>query len=417
MASDRLYDLAFLFRKLKLWNRIPETALYAIRFDDGEIGYCSVMGELGEHLCLCVYLGQSGYASYQFILNGAAVLSFYDQMELIAAQNSLQCAYESKDYLGDEELDELRDYCRRIGKNLRGKNACPHFLRFMPGKYPRPIESAEEESKIKLALEASIWLNGALDDTDISKMLQELWNSPTRIPALVKKDGKWMVEAEPLPAAERIWPAPVFENEVLAAKIRKLRKSGTWETGTFYLTEAVLDEEEDDREPYFPLMLLNVEQKNEMIVCSVPGSVDTPKLMLQELGEQMVDMKLCPKKILAADDRAYALLSDFCKKAGIRLEREDDLPLYEEAREMLYSQMEGMDDLAWDEEDMWDDEPDGEFGEDDAENLDQFLSTLMLMRDEELSTMPRELVQMIFRMGDMGYVPDSLIARLQKLFP
>ena len=219
MASDRLYDLAFQFRKLKLWDRIPESYLYAVRFDDGETGYCSVMGSLGEHLALCVYLGQSGYASYHYLMDNAFAPAMTDRMELIAAQNSLQCSYEMKDELSEFEVRELRDYCHRSGKNLRGKNACPQFLRFTPGRYPWPVGTQEEENKIEAGLRASIRLYSMLDDPARVTKLQELWNSRTQIPMLTEKDGEWQLEAVDLPDSERRSAQPRSREEIGRAHV------------------------------------------------------------------------------------------------------------------------------------------------------------------------------------------------------
>ena len=254
-----------------------------------------------------------------------------------------------------------------------------------------------------------------LDDPARVTKLQELWNSRTQIPMLTEKDGEWQLEAVDLPDSERAWPAPVLENEVLAARIRKMKKKGTWEGGTFYLTDPVLDSENGDSVPFFPLMLMMVDQESEMIVSGTPGCTEEPELILRGFAEHIADSKMCPKKILAADDRAFSLLKGFCSQTGILLIREDDLQAFEEARDSLYDHMAGLDD--WDEEDGWDDETDEGLGEEDADELDQFLSTLMLMRDEELKTMPRELVEMIRQMSDLGFVPDALIKRLRKLFP
>ena len=57
MASDRLYDIALNYKNTKLWKRICDTELFAVRLSDGNIGYCSVMGELGEHIALALYIG------------------------------------------------------------------------------------------------------------------------------------------------------------------------------------------------------------------------------------------------------------------------------------------------------------------------------------------------------------------------
>ena len=55
-------DLAYAFRKSKIWKKIYEEELFAVRLPKArgkkkdEIGYCVIMGRNGEHLCLAVYM-------------------------------------------------------------------------------------------------------------------------------------------------------------------------------------------------------------------------------------------------------------------------------------------------------------------------------------------------------------------------
>ena len=44
MASDRLYELAFAYKKTKLWERISDSQLFAVELLNGEIGYICIMG-------------------------------------------------------------------------------------------------------------------------------------------------------------------------------------------------------------------------------------------------------------------------------------------------------------------------------------------------------------------------------------
>lgn len=65
MIPDALYDLAFAFRKTKLWDQLYDTQLFAVGHSDGSVGYCSVMGRMREHLALGVYPGLPGLEAYR----------------------------------------------------------------------------------------------------------------------------------------------------------------------------------------------------------------------------------------------------------------------------------------------------------------------------------------------------------------
>ena len=62
MNRNRLYDAAFAFRALKLWDKLADDQIFAIQMKD-QICYISITGMLGEHYSLGVYPGQEGIDS------------------------------------------------------------------------------------------------------------------------------------------------------------------------------------------------------------------------------------------------------------------------------------------------------------------------------------------------------------------
>ena len=50
--TEKMYELAFQYKSTKLWQQLYDDELFAVQLEDGEIGYCSIMGELGDHIAL-----------------------------------------------------------------------------------------------------------------------------------------------------------------------------------------------------------------------------------------------------------------------------------------------------------------------------------------------------------------------------
>ena len=122
MAREKMYELAFQYKDTKLWQRLYDDEMFAVRLTDGEIGYCSVMGMMGEHLALGLYVGNRGYQSFRLLLD--TEFELLDNVEmgiLLTEQDCLQCSFEKKDMLSDEELLEARKYASLHGRALRGK--------------------------------------------------------------------------------------------------------------------------------------------------------------------------------------------------------------------------------------------------------------------------------------------------------
>ena len=56
MISDKLYQLAFEYKKTKLWKKLWDTDLFAIQPPDGPICYICVMGAAGDHCAIGAYI-------------------------------------------------------------------------------------------------------------------------------------------------------------------------------------------------------------------------------------------------------------------------------------------------------------------------------------------------------------------------
>jgi hypothetical protein len=116
----------------------PETA---------EIGFVSVMGALGEHLAVAVYLGASAWARF-LALQQAPQGVLDEHPELLLEIPQLQASFEDRGEL--EEWD--RRLLRGLNLKFRGRKAWPRFQSFRPGFMPWRLEP-EEIGFLTLALE------------------------------------------------------------------------------------------------------------------------------------------------------------------------------------------------------------------------------------------------------------------------
>ena len=66
-----LFAAAGEFYKLRPWEWMEDSELFGVlNPETGEIGYCCVMGNLGELLALGVYLGTDGLETYLMMQSG-----------------------------------------------------------------------------------------------------------------------------------------------------------------------------------------------------------------------------------------------------------------------------------------------------------------------------------------------------------
>ena len=78
------YDLAYTFKKSKLWQLIREQQIFAVRLPDGQIGYCLIMGQNGEHMALSLHIGAEGFSSYRRLNDMDQGPITYEEMQALA---------------------------------------------------------------------------------------------------------------------------------------------------------------------------------------------------------------------------------------------------------------------------------------------------------------------------------------------
>jgi len=408
MASDRLYEVAMQYKKTKLWQELPDDALFGVRLPDGEIGYCSVMGWNREHIALGVYCGTAGLDTYRML---AGVEEDTQEAEMIwraFSQNCLQCSFERKDELFPEELEEARNYGKKNRISFRGSHAFPRFVKHLPYCYPMPIKKPEEEEILIAALMAAIEVTGMMG-AYVAKEVRFTTGTPydREIP-LLEWDGKRYRKSmiplpEPLPVS---FVSPRISNELLAGKVKRARKKGELVCELILLPTPMTDADANGQETLcMPVMLLAANPESGMIFPNTPV-MDFPTgngALLTEFAEILLREKAVPKTILVRSERTHVFLARFCKQTGIRLELDDS------------GALDGLDDL---EEEFYEDVAQGAHAEEGGEipsMISFVLETLEQLSDRELKALPREMKSSIRQILGTGVLPSALEERLEKI--
>ena len=407
MPAESVYDLALQYKKTKLWKQLCDTELFAISLSDGELGYCCVMGELGEHIALAVYVGRDGLDSYRGLHDMHHAHNELAQREILMSQDCIQCSFENKDELAPDEITEAQRYAKARGITFRGQKAFPQFKRFKPARYPWFIKEACDEQVISEALSAAIEISERLKTADKADL--GFLNGPPfnrKIPLLEKNSGGYRLSAVKLPPMrEKTYPSPLIRDELLIARLKKKGKTGAiWACDAAILPSPVSDEDADDdgivrlpeNAPFFPFVLLIVDSESEMVMQTeliTDFDRDAENLVI-DLGRIMAENGV-PSEIQVRDKRSESLLSGFAGQLGVKITRCDDLPLLDEVEDEMLAHFNGED------------------GQDEAEDM---LELLMEMDDETLRSMPPEMRRQLLELNSQGVLPEPLSSRLRRLF-
>jgi len=132
----RLYEAAMRVKELAPWEWMVEMDLCGVQNPEtDELGFVSVMGQLGEHYAVAVYLGPQGL--YRFWAFEDAGPSASD--EQFFQMPHLQASFEDRQVLRDKD----REVIKALGLKFRGRQAWPLFRSYRPGFFPWFLEAAE----------------------------------------------------------------------------------------------------------------------------------------------------------------------------------------------------------------------------------------------------------------------------------
>ena len=387
MAQDRLYELAFRYKKAKLWRRLWDSDVFAVRFSDGETGYCCVMGRAGEFNGMSVFVGDQAMNTFQELMDT-------DDPEAGLRQDCLQVKLTDSYDLMPEQEDEVRAYAKEHGIRFTGKNAFPAFVRMSPYHYPWPVMTAKEEAYLAEAMEAAIWLAEQLDTSGITMnslgfTTRGQKNEYTPLPLLTREDGAWRNEmlAQPEMRCYEA-PAPVIDDELSVRRLKKLIRPGSaWMAGVFLVPEAMQVKAGDV--PCYPHLLVVYDPEadqlrhQELVADYNQNARQTAASFVQGLLEQGV----CPAQITVQDLRSERLLADLCLRAGITLEQAEVLPeLNMIVNDMLHVMLGGPETDNMDElDDM------------DEETLRAQMERMLADHDSGRAPMPPELAELLRR--------------------
>lgn len=332
-----LYQAAIAFKEAACWEWMLDSDLFGVNNpEDGEIGYCCVMGNLGEHFALGVYRGAEGLASYMRVAD-----SDPDEPDpdVLLGQQCLMASFEDRELLDTRDREQIK----AMGLKFRGRNAWPQFRSYEPGLFPWYLTGAEarflttalhQTLDVALRLRANEALLDPPEDGEIFLV---------RVPAGDAQAPTWHDEWLPAPTLlQQVVVAPTPD----AARIQRIKqtirsRSGSWESD-FFLTTSAVQEHKGER-PYYPIMLLWVDHRTGMVL---PPQLTNASNHRAEYQNHLLDLieqgRNIPKEIRVAKAEALALLGPIADELGIKLRQVGELPMLDDAYESLMGFMGGL---------------------------------------------------------------------------
>jgi hypothetical protein len=326
-----LYDAAIEFKKIKSWEWMNDGNMFGVQNpQNGENGYCFVLGKLGEVFALGVCLSSSGLETYLRMQSGKIIEGDPDVGFI---QDCLMASYEDRDYLAQEDSK----ITKQLGLKCRGKNSWPLFRNYEPGYYPWYLNRDEVIYLTQVLVQAK-------DVCLRFKNNNNLLNPPEKDHYLVRvsemsengmtwKD-KWLTPP-PLPQKEE------FKRTIDEVQIRRIKKSSkktnqVWEVDFFFAPTPIKEE----GRPYFPHMILISDHNSGQIVhMNLFGNAEYQKEFQDNFLLFIEEKSSIPARVLIKREEVIDLLEPFSSKLNFNLQLVEDLPCIENAREGMLDYM------------------------------------------------------------------------------
>ena len=321
-----LYAAAVEFHTLAPWEWMYDSDLFAVQNPEGgEIGYCCIMGNLGEHFALGVYRGTEGLEGYLKIQSGEL---WPPDVSLLHYQKCLMASFEDRSLLDRQDLGVIKD----LGLKFRGHNVWPQFRSYLPDYHPWFVTAAEARF-LTAALQQSL---------DIARRFQD--NPDLLAPP---REGLYLVRVPEGSGATLRWsdqwlpPTPLTSQQPTAPQVDELRvqrikgsipaRQGTWEAD-FFLSPSPIQEHKGER-PYYAYMFLWVDRRTGMVL---PPQLVSPDRYAAEFQNHFLSLNeqggFIPQEVCVLKQEALDLLDPIAQRLGVKLRRSRRLGALEEAR-------------------------------------------------------------------------------------
>jgi hypothetical protein len=325
-----LYEAAVRVKGLAPWEWMTEADVFGVQNPEtDELGFVSVMGMLGEHLAMSLYLGPEGLYEFWAFEGMGHLLDPEGLLEL----PQLQASFEDRGELHDKD----RKVIKELGLKFRGRNAWPMFRSYGPGLYPWFVEAPEAR-----------FLTYALDQlTDVAPRFREtpsLLEPPggesrllVRVPR--EEDGALVWE-------DRVMDVPPPEPRTIEIEmdprvvedLERLPRGGNLIEIDFFRMPAAVREKK--ARPYFPYMLLMVEAGSGaplgMDLLKPDPSLEAAWASIPATAaDQLVKVGSVPRKVTAGSELLFELLHPLAEALNFELELSPVLPTLHPVKEFL----------------------------------------------------------------------------------
>jgi len=322
MNYDKLYKLAFDFNKEKIWNHIEEFEIFAVKLSNDRIGYVTITGAIGRVYMLAVYIGENAVQSLlRMMFEVPDFFSKFEQREFVLLQDCLQCTFEEKDQLDDDEIKTIKNYAKKYKYKISGKSAYPCFWKYAPYRMPEKISSEEEAEDLCECLSAAEELCKRLKNGGSKEKLglKRVSRRTKKIIMLENTDSGYKIGKTDFPKmTAHSYPVPKCDNELAFTRLKTFENKIEFECEILRIMEPLEDE---DKTVGFPVFLYAVNENSSFVLPVDPVLFyeDNPDKLMDNFLASLVKFEICPTAVKVINKQTHDFFKPFCEKLDIEM--------------------------------------------------------------------------------------------------
>lgn len=334
-----LCQLAFHMQQLSPWIFMQETDVFGVQDpESGELGFVSVMGQLGEFQAISVYRGAEGLYSWRNFVELLSIDAKSEQAhDMVYEIPQLQLAFVEPTILEKRDRDVIKASGFKFSKNQR-----PQFRSYRPGYLPWFL-TREEASHLIYALTQTITVASRFfSDANVIPFNQDPEDRDylIRIPRLKDSIPYWEDSIVTVDPPTQLLQLSV--DDTTLGKLKEFPTSGALEVELFALPATVGRSHERPRLIY---ALLAVDSASDFIVgVELMEAIEGVDLMYASVAEILtsdwMQHQSVPQEIRVRSTRLLNVLEPLASELGITLSSAKKLPAVNRAKKSMIAHLE-----------------------------------------------------------------------------
>jgi len=319
-----LYKAAIAVRELAPWEWMLEADVFGVQEPEtGEIGFVSVMGSLGEHLSIAVYMGAQNIHDFWYILHTRDDTA--GPQRLLELYH-LQASFEDREFLQPNDQRVIKS----LKYKFRGPHAYPLFRAYHPAKLAWYI-SAEEARLLIVVLEQLLEVAPRYKSTPDPFGDYDAEHFLVR----VKTEEGWQDQDMYIPQPLRRSIAVQLDQPLLATYQAIPQSRGYLDIDLFMVMKPVTDAKSD--RPFYPYALLILDPQQDFIIAMdlqepLPDLDSMYAQVPMAIVHQLAGVGVRPRSIRVTSPLLYGLLKPHEKALGFGVQHKSHLPMLEQAK-------------------------------------------------------------------------------------